>query len=92
MKEICYKNIQLSNFQMFEDQYIEFDKGMTLLSGFNGVGKTTVLSAILWCLTGNDYYNRNKFDIKPYDNGVRKDEMNTYVCLEMLVWRTVQNC
>lgn len=85
MKEICYKSIQLSNFQMFEDQYIEFDKDMTLLSGFNGVGKTTVLSAILWCLTGNDYYNRNKFDIKPYDNGVRKDEMNTYVCMEMLV-------
>ena len=85
MKEIYYKSIHLNNFQMFEDQFIEFDENMTLLCGFNGVGKTTILSAILWCLTGNDYFNRNKFDIKPYDNGVRKAEVNTYVCVEMMV-------
>ena len=31
---------------------VDLDKEITLVSGFNGAGKTALLSAIIWCLTG----------------------------------------
>lgn len=31
---------------------LDLDKEITLISGFNGAGKTAFLSAIIWCLTG----------------------------------------
>jgi hypothetical protein len=31
---------------------LELDKDITLISGFNGAGKTALLSAIIWCITG----------------------------------------
>lgn len=85
MKKVIIKNVLIQHFQSFNEKFLEFDKDTNLLLGFNGVGKTTVLSAILWCLTGNDYFNRNKFDIKPHSNGLRRDEFIPYVAVEMLV-------
>ena len=35
-----------------DDLVVELDKEITLVSGFNGAGKTALLSAIVWCLTG----------------------------------------
>ena len=31
---------------------LEIDKDLNLVSGFNGAGKTALLSSIIWCLTG----------------------------------------
>jgi AAA domain-containing protein len=31
---------------------LEMDKDLTLIGGFNGAGKTALLSSIIWCLTG----------------------------------------
>lgn len=31
---------------------LEIDKDITLIAGFNGAGKTALLSTIIWCLTG----------------------------------------
>jgi AAA domain len=31
---------------------LEIDKDLTLISGFNGAGKTALLSSVVWCLTG----------------------------------------
>ncbi len=31
---------------------LEIDKDLTLISGFNGAGKTALLSSVIWCLTG----------------------------------------
>ncbi len=38
-----------------DDFYFEFDKPLTLIEGMNGSGKTSLLSAITWCLTGHVY-------------------------------------
>lgn len=38
-----------------EDFYFEFEKPLTLIEGMNGAGKTSLLSAITWCLTGHVY-------------------------------------
>lgn len=35
-----------------EDLVVELDKEITLVGAFNGAGKTALLSAIIWCLTG----------------------------------------
>lgn len=38
-----------------EDFSFEFEKPLTLIEGINGAGKTSLLSAITWCLTGHVY-------------------------------------
>jgi len=37
------------------DFEFEFDKGLTLIEGQNGAGKTSLLNAICWCITGYVY-------------------------------------
>ena len=35
-----------------EDFLVEIDRDITLISGFNGAGKTALQNVIIWCLTG----------------------------------------
>lgn len=35
-----------------DDFVLDINKEITLVSGFNGAGKTALLSAVIWCLTG----------------------------------------
>ena len=47
------QRIKISNFRGFRDKEIDFcGKSVVLLSAANGVGKTTTIDAIEWCLTG----------------------------------------
>jgi AAA domain len=53
------------------DFKFEFDKPLTLIEGMNGAGKTSLLSAIVWCLTGHIY--RSQRSPEPVDETVRVD-------------------
>lgn len=47
------RKIRMVNFRGFHDKTICFnDKPVVLLSAANGIGKTTTIDAIEWCLTG----------------------------------------
>jgi energy-coupling factor transporter ATP-binding protein EcfA2 len=58
--------IELAGFRGFRDKIrIELTKGFTILSGHNGTGKSTVLDAIDFALTGTI----NKFNVKEAKGG-----------------------
>ena len=51
------KKVQLENFRIYKEQNeLEFvphsEKNVFVISGENGFGKTTFLTALLWCLYG----------------------------------------
>ena len=83
--ETVFTGITIKNFQCYDDIHIDFDSERNILLGFNGVGKTTVLSAIIWCLTGKNYNNEQKFNITPRKNGVDLNDLVTSVQLDMYV-------
>ena len=48
------KSVKISNFRGIQDKEFRFgEKPFVLLAVQNGVGKTTVIDAIEWCLTGS---------------------------------------
>ena len=59
----CKENrmiIQIKYFRCYEDTTIEFEDGkMTLLHGKSGIGKSTVLEAVYWCLFGQGTNYKN---------------------------------
>lgn len=64
------------NFRGFRDKTIDFnDKSVVLLSAANGIGKTTTVDAIEWCLAGNIGRLKNAFDARSTNDADRK--MNT---------------
>lgn len=52
---ISFKRVVIKNFRAYQDIAIDFkfDKGVFLMSGDNGSGKSTFLNAINWCLYGD---------------------------------------
>ena len=51
------ESIKLRNFRQYKDAFIEFpktDEDIQIIVGKNGVGKTTLLNAINWCLYGDE--------------------------------------
>ncbi len=54
------ENISLINFRNIEETKIEFDKGLNVLIGDNGQGKTNILESVYFCATGRSH--RTRFD------------------------------
>ena len=70
------RKIRMVNFRGFCDKTIDFeDKSVVLLSAANGIGKTTTIDAIEWCLTGNIGRLKTAFDTRSTNGDERK--MNT---------------
>lgn len=63
------KSVSMDNFQCHKEEVFEFSDSYNEFRGFNGVGKTTVLNAIVWCLTGEDYLGSKKPTVSPIVNG-----------------------
>lgn len=71
MKKVTFKKLTIRNFKGIEDLVINFEE-VTKITGFNGVGKTTIVDAINWILRDKDSKGRQKFDIK----NTKKPELN----------------
>lgn len=70
------RKIRMVYFRGFRDKTIDFnDKPVVLLSAANGIGKTTTVDAIEWCLTGNIGRLKTAFDTRSTNDTDRK--MNT---------------
>lgn len=70
------RKIRMENFRGFRDKTIDYmDKPVVLLSAANGVGKTTTIDAIEWCLTGKIGRLKTAFDTRSTNGPDRK--MNT---------------
>ena len=59
------RKVRMENFRGFHDKTIDFmDKTVVLLSAANGIGKTTTVDAIEWCLTGEIGRLKAAFDTR----------------------------
>lgn len=68
MKEIRFTSVALEFFKGVESAEYKFGEDITTISAANGVGKTTVFDAIMWCLFGTDSKGRSKFGLKTRDS------------------------
>ena len=64
---IKIRKLELTNFKCFRHKEISFDQDVTTIRGRNGVGKTTIADAILWCLFGKNAVGQSTFDFKTHD-------------------------
>ena len=65
--KIEIKRLELTNFKCFRHKEISFDSSITTIRGRNGVGKTTIADAILWCLFGKNSAGQSDFDLKTHN-------------------------
>ena len=66
MKKITIKKLRLLNFCGIRDAEYEFCEKLTIVSGGNGRGKSTIANAIMYVLFGTDMAG-NSLDIKTFD-------------------------
>ena len=73
---ITFKELRFKNILSFgnSETIIEFSKGINLISGINGAGKSAILDALSFCLFGKPYRN---IKIKELIN--RRNKKNTEV-------------
>ncbi len=58
------KNLKLKNYRRFQNIELELPENIVGIIGNNGVGKTTIVEAIGWCLYGNRIKRTDKQDIR----------------------------
>ena len=57
-------SLELENFRQHKAGKIEFSDGITIITGSNGAGKSTILEAISWAIYGTEAARGNKDSIK----------------------------
>ena len=66
MKKIIFKSISLLNFKGIIEQHVDFGENLTIISGRNAAGKTSIADAIMWVLFDVGY-DGNKLEPKTFD-------------------------
>ena len=74
MSKITLKSLVIVNFKGVRFLQLDFTKQVTVISGENGTGKTTVFDAFHWLLFGKDSTGRSdsNFNIKTIDPTTKK--------------------
>lgn len=69
MKKIMLKELRVRDFQSIKELTVNFGAKATSIEGTNGLGKSTVLDALLWVITGKNQQNQSdtNFKILPLD-------------------------
>lgn len=78
---LIFKEITIKNFKGISELHLDFTDKRNILEGENGIGKTTVLDAITWCLFGKNFADEKQFKIKPIIDGEEKEDLVTSVVL-----------
>ena len=87
---IKINTLTLTNFKCFRNKEFTFGKDIITIKGRNGVGKTTIFDAILFCLFGKNSQDQTKFNIKTNDeNGNVIPHLDHAVEIELEISRTV---
>ena len=80
-KRLKFTELYISNFRNITERTIKFNDSVTKIEGENGLGKTNILSSIMWCLFGKNIYDVKQFPISPIINGEEDNSLNTIVRL-----------
>lgn len=81
--KLIISNIKIKNFKGTLDQELSFSENKNIIEGENGIGKTTILDAITWCLFGKNFADEKQFKIKPIIDGNEKKDLSTSVELTL---------
>lgn len=66
---LLIREVKIENFKIYKNKVFTFnDNKIILITGANGFGKSTLIDAIEWCLTGNIKRIKNCFDDRNTNN------------------------
>ena len=68
MKKVTIKKLSISYFKGIKSAEYVFSDGINIVSGKNGIGKSSIADAIFWCLFDVNMQGTQKFGIKTRDN------------------------
>lgn len=77
--KLTIEKIKIRNFKGVLEKELSFNENRNIIEGENGIGKTTVLDAITWCLFGKNFADEKLFKIKPIIDGEEKKDLSTSV-------------
>ena len=79
MKKIQINYLKLENFKGIKDLEVAFAPDLTVISGQNATGKTTIADAFSWVLFNSDTSNRSDFKVQTHIDGELVPEIETKV-------------